>query len=730
MRFGVATPARAHLNGERAVAKTELSEEQLAGILRESNLISAAQLTRAQEKQGRTGFGLRQILVPQIPWGRIRRMLENDVTLPDGANARLGDVLAEAGWITRVQLDEARREDEETGRAAGHILFEQGVITKTQLAEAVAYHERTGVSLWRSFINLDLALPKHISDALRIYSEFPFIYRADTPFAERLVSEKIISRKEMDRLLADREERGRSLVMLLAECESVDEDRLTAALAEAFDLPVAKIDPDAIDDETIRIIPAEVIMRLQALPISVDGRHVQMALVDPTVLPSLQRMGTLVDLQFEPSIASARAVRRVIEEKVASMEGTGADDARSILLSAQAHVLGEISGDTPIAALTSAILTGAFHALATDVHLESQERGVRVRYRVDGMLHDVMSIPPSTGLGVISRLKVMSGLDIVERRRPQDGHLTFETDGRTLDMRIATVPGYLGEAVVIRIINEDTVVQGLRQLGLEAAQRSLMDTLLARPYGMIMAAGPVGSGKTTTVYSCINEVNVLERNVMTIEDPVEYRLKGTNQLQVDYRRGFDFATGLRAILRQDPDTIMVGEIRDEETAKIGIRAALTGVLVLTTLHGNDAPSAVSSLYQYDIPGFLIANAVIGVIAQRLVRKICHECRQEYTPGDEIYRQVGLDPDKQEETPFYRGRGCTHCFHTGYSGRTGVFEVMEVTDEVKDLIFRETTKEAIYRLAVEQGMETLEASGRRKILRGETTAEEFFRVVFV
>ena len=713
------------------MSNRDLNDEQLAAILRESNLISAAQLTRAQEKQQRTGYSLRQILVPQIPWGRIRLMLENDVTLPDGGPARLGDVLAGAGWITRAQLEEARREEEETGRAVGQILLEQGIVTKSQLHEAIVYHERTGVSLWRSFINLDLALPKHVSDALRTFNEFPFVYRSDdNRLAERLVDSNLISREEMDRLIGEREEQGRSLVMLLAECDAVDDAALTKVIGELFNLPVAEISPDDVDEQAILMIPAQVIIRLQVLPLSVEGRKVNVAMVDPTLLPMLQRMGTLVDIEFVPSVASAADVRRVIEEKVSQLDSIAEAEPRSILLSAQAHVLGEISGDTPIAALTSAILTGAFHAQATDIHLDSQERGIRVRYRIDGMLHDVMNIPPSTGLGVVSRLKVMSSLDIVERRRPQDGHLSFETDGRTLDMRIATVPGYLGEGVVIRIINEETVVQGLRQLGFETQQRSLVDTLLARPYGMIMAAGPVGSGKTTTVYACINQVNVLESNVMSIEDPVEYRLKGTNQLQVDYRRGFDFAGGLRAILRQDPDTIMVGEIRDEETAKIAVRASLTGVLVLTTLHGNDAPSAVSSLYQYGIPGFLISNAVIGVIAQRLVRKICPHCRQEYHPSPEIAHQAGLGVDDDEETTFYLGRGCTRCFHTGYAGRTGVFEVMEITDELKDLIFRETTKEAIYRLAVEQGMETLETSARRKILRGETTADEFFRVVFV
>jgi type IV pilus assembly protein PilB len=495
-------------------------------------------------------------------------------------------------------------------------------------------------------------------------------------------------------------------------------------------MPFVDLASQKLTDDALGALPPELILKLQVLPFAREGKKVKVALADPTAMPGLLRMAALADVEFEPYVAAADALRRGIEDHVMPRAKEAPDERQALLMALQAEAMKELSGDASIGLLTESILTGAFRARATDIHLESQERGLRVRYRIDGLLHDVMNIPPSTGLGVISRLKVMSNLDIVERRRPQDGHLTFESQGRTLDMRISTVPGYLGEGVVIRIINEETVVQGLGQLGLEPQQRSLIDTLLAKPYGMILAAGPVGSGKTTTIYACVNQVNVLEDNVLTIEDPVEYRLKGTNQLQVDYRRGFDFVTGLRAILRQDPDIIMVGEIRDEETAKIAVRAALTGVLVLSTLHGNDAASTVSSLYQYNIPGFLISNAVIGVIAQRLVRKVCPSCRKEYIPGSEVYQQVGVAGDEQGKAPFYRGLGCPRCFHTGYSGRTGVFEVMEVTDPMKELIFRETTREAILRLAVEQGMQTLKETGRRKVMRGETTVEEFFRVIFV
>jgi type II secretory ATPase GspE/PulE/Tfp pilus assembly ATPase PilB-like protein len=353
-----------------------------------------------------------------------------------------------------------------------------------------------------------------------------------------------------------------------------------------------------------------------------------------------------------------------------------------------------------------------------------------VRYRIDGVLHDVLRVPQSTTSGVITRLKVMASLDIVERRLPQDAHLTVTADERHINMRVASVPTELGQKLVLRVLDELRIITALSELGLEATQRDGVDAFLSKPYGMLLAVGPVGSGKTTTLYSCMSQLNVAGRNLMSIEDPVEYRLTGANQLQVSRRIGFDFAAGLRAILRQDPDVIMVGEVRDDETARTAVRAALTGVFVMSSVHAQDAAATIAALYNFGIPGFLVSTAVLGIVAQRLVRKICPDCRTDYTPTTALLKQLGL-PTRGKARPkaFYRGQGCEHCFHTGYYGRTGIFEVMSMSEEVKDLVFRETTREVLAQVARDLGMQTLRHSGLNRVVDGTTTVEEYFRVIW-
>jgi type IV pilus assembly protein PilB len=339
-----------------------------------------------------------------------------------------------------------------------------------------------------------------------------------------------------------------------------------------------------------------------------------------------------------------------------------------------------------------------------------------------------MNLPLDLAAPVISRLKVMANMDIIERMHAQDGHINLEISGRIQDLRLASAPTNLGEKVTIRIMDPKNVLTGLHMLGLEDKQLDQINQLIYKPYGMILATGPVGSGKTTTLYSCLNKINVPEKNVMTVEDPVEYRLRGMNQMQVDHKRSYEFADGLKAMLRQDPNVIMVGEVRDAETARIAVRASLTGVLVFSTMHANDGPGTISTLYNHGIPGFLVSSSLIGVIAQRLVRKLCQKCKEAYAPDKELLRQMKVDPD--QKVTFYRPVGCADCFNTGYYGRTGVYEIMLVEDELRDLIFRETTKEVIRQVAIDMGMQTMKVSCFNKAIQGVTSAEEYFRVVFI
>jgi type IV pilus assembly protein PilB len=390
--------------------------------------------------------------------------------------------------------------------------------------------------------------------------------------------------------------------------------------------------------------------------------------------------------------------------------------------------LQELTLTAPLPELVSQILQRAFDCRATDIHFDSQETGLRVRYRIDGQLQDILFIEPAMASAMISRLKVMSNLNIVERRHPQDGRISIMHHNRPRDLRLASFPTIYGEKLVIRIHEVLTAIVGFSHLGMSQEQASTIDRLIAQPYGAVLVAGPVGAGKTSTLYNCLERINSPLRNVMTIEDPIEHRIPGVNQTQVNSQGDMGFSEGLRAMLRQDPDVVMIGEIRDEETARIGIRAALTGVLVFSTLHGSDAPSTISNLYNFGIPGYQLSSSLLAIVSQRLIRKICPYCRVTFKADEKVIMGLELDPDEHSELQLHRGLGCPACFQTGYMGRTGVFEIMMVGEELRDLIFQQIPKDVLRRVAVDLGMRTLKQSAVDKILDGTTTVEEVYRVV--
>jgi type IV pilus assembly protein PilB len=376
--------------------------------------------------------------------------------------------------------------------------------------------------------------------------------------------------------------------------------------------------------------------------------------------------------------------------------------------------------------LVSQILERACESRATDVHFDPNETGVRIRYRIDGQLQEVLQLEPGVATPMVSRLKVMSNLNIVDRRHSQDGRITIQHSNRARDLRVATFPTSLGEKIVIRIHEEMSGAHGFDHLGMPPKQCEQLDRLIAQPYGAVLVAGPVGSGKTTTLYSCLSKVNAPTRNVMTIEDPIENRIPGANQTQVS--ADLHFSEGLRSMLRQDPDIIMIGEIRDDETARIGIRAAVTGVLVFSSVHGSDAPSTIGNLYNFGIPGYQLSNSLLAIVSQRLIRKVCPYCRISHFADFKVLTALGLDPKDHEGLTLHRGLGCPACFQTGYLGRTGIFEIMEINDQLRDLIFQQIPKDVLRRVAIDLGMQTLKQSAVDKILEGTTTVEEVFRVV--
>lgn len=379
--------------------------------------------------------------------------------------------------------------------------------------------------------------------------------------------------------------------------------------------------------------------------------------------------------------------------------------------------------------LVNTILEGAVRARATDIHIEPHTPRMRVRYRIDGLLFDVLAVPQALEMPIISRLKILANMNITERRLPQDGRIAIRLVDQEYNLRVATIPTVHGEKLVLRLLVQSSVLTGLKQLGLEPEDERRLRSLIAKPQGMILATGPVGSGKTTTLYAALNEVNVLTRNIITIEDPVEYQLVGINQLEVDTKIGLTFATGLRSILRQDADIMMVGEIRDIETATVAVRAALTGQQLFSTLHTIDAPSAITTLENFGIQPYLLSSALSGVVAQRLVRRICEACKQWYTPNPVVLRQLGLSTTVAE-VRFAYGAGCQACYHTGYRGRTGLFEILLIHETLRRLIMERASEQELKTVAIREGMNTLQQSGLKKILQGLTTPQEVMREVYL
>ena len=389
--------------------------------------------------------------------------------------------------------------------------------------------------------------------------------------------------------------------------------------------------------------------------------------------------------------------------------------------------LQEKAVSAPLSDLVTDILLRACDCEATDIHFDPQENGLRVRYRIDGQLQDILFVEQGMATPVISRLKIMSNLNIVERKHAQDGRITIVHHNRPRDLRLATFPTSVGEKIVIRIHEVLTDAQSFTQLGMTVEQGETLDRLIMQPYGAVLVAGPVGAGKTSTLYNCLERINSPTKNIMTIEDPIEHRIPGVNQAQVN-AGDFGFSEGLRAMLRQDPDVVMIGEIRDDETARIGIRAALTGVLVFSTLHGSDAPNTVSNLYNFGLAGYQLSSSLLAIVSQRLIRKICPYCRVNYHPDEKTLMALELRPEEHREMILFRGRGCPACFQTGYLGRTGIFEIMAIGEELRDLIFQQIPKDVLRNVAVELGMRTLKHSAVDKILEGVTTPEEAYRVV--
>jgi type IV pilus assembly protein PilB len=554
-------------------------------------------------------------------------------------------------------------------------------------------------------------------------------------FGELLVRKQLVTRGAILEALLAQTTKGKRLGAVLVEAGVITDRQLAETLAEQLSLPMADLRTDRPDPEAVAKVPEAVARELTAVPIRFQGSVLEVAIADPTP-ESMRLLAETTGHEIAALIAPASEITRVIDgtyRALGAIESnvrafTAGDAIRRGNPAAAAAPVAAAGAESPVIQVVNLLLAQALRDRASDLHIETQDDQVRVRFRVDGALHDVTTLPLEMGPALVSRIKIMAGMNIVERRRPQDGQTSLEVDGRALDVRVATTPTIFGEKVTMRLLDKSRPLFTGADLGMPEDTSKAWEKLVRSPFGMVVCVGPTGSGKTTTLYATLGEINSSDRNIMTIEDPVEYILPSINQIQINETAGVTFSEGLRSILRQDPDVILVGEMRDAETARIAVQSALTGHLVLSSLHATDTAAAIHRLLDMGIEAFLVASSVVALVGQRLVRRTCQSCMQPYEPSEEelaFYREAG-GPEKEK---FFVGAGCNLCANTGYQDRIGVYELLRVTPEIKRLIVGWATVEEIRRMAMSQGMRTLLQEGLNLVASDVTTISEIIRVIY-
>jgi len=553
----------------------------------------------------------------------------------------------------------------EAGERLGVLLMRAGVITERQLTDALEVHKATGSPLGRVLVDLGYATQGSILSVMAQQIGIPYI-----------------------------------------------------------DFAVTRPDANAIS-----IVPRDLAVRYTLMPVEIADGHLTVAMADPQNVLALDDLRIITGYDITPAISTKDdIVSSIAEYYTMAQTMTEQDlDASEELEGMSLEDLTEVTDEAPIVKLVNYIINKAVADRSSDIHIEPQEKDLRVRYRIDGVLHEMMRSPKSSQQAIISRFKIMADMDIAEARKPQDGHTALTIGGHKLDFRVSTLPTVYGERIVLRILRKDSIMLRLEDLGFLPSALERFESSFRKPYGAILVTGPTGSGKSTSLYAAINVLNEPTKHILTAEDPVEYRLAGVNQIQTNVKAGLTFARALRSFLRCSPDIILVGEIRDQETAKIAIESALTGHLVLSTLHTNDAAGAVTRLTEMGVEPFLVASAVDCVLAQRLARRLCKECKEEYKPPRQVLLDAGYPEDNLPDK-LWRAKGCKKCGGTGYRGRLGVHEVMLISEEIGDLTIKEATAEVIREVAIEQGMLTLKQDGLEKCRVGQTSIEEIARVI--
>ena len=555
---------------------------------------------------------------------------------------------------------------------------------------------------------------------------------------ELLVKKKIISQEQLNSALIRQKKTNLRIGEELIHSGVVSEESIISTLAELMDIPFISIRSTAIDKEVISKVPARFVTHYNFFPLNVEDESLRIAVSDPLDLYSLDEIKLMLKQPIKISLATSFEINEAIKRYY----GVGAKTmAQMVDETPHLQIISKTNGDDPAALLEAAsedpsvikfldqVIQQAVRERATDIHIEPFEDNLRVRYRIDGLLYDV-PVPAAIHhfqSSIIVRMKIMAELDIAEKRLPQDGRIQIRIDNEDFDFRISILPTAFGESIGIRILSRKQIYFTLSELGLDPKGMDILNTMIKKPHGIILVTGPTGSGKTTTLYSCLNKINAMERKIITIEDPIEYKLHGITQIQVHPKIDLSFANGLRSMLRHDPDIMMVGEIRDLETAELSIRTALTGHLVFSTLHTNDAPGAIARLLDMGIEPYLVASSLNCVIAQRLVRVICPACKHAYKGHVDLIEEFGIHREKFLGKDLYKGAGCENCKFTGYLGRTAIFEILKIDDMIKQMILDHSHSNLIKQKAISQGMQTLRLSGWEKVVSGITTPEEVMRV---
>ena len=560
--------------------------------------------------------------------------------------------------------------------------------------------------------------------------------------ADVLVEEGLLTSKQMEELLDKQKKEGTRLLKMVIEKAYVTEQDMVVAMGRVLNTPPVNLSRTPVAADVMELLPREVATNHKVLPISRFGNKLFLAMADPLNVLAIDDVKRITKLEVSPMIASEKAILDKINNLDSNRGGTMEDIIQDAQKRAEAEAdldnleisketveetnLDQLAASTeeaPVIKLANLILVQAIKDRASDIHIEPFEKMVRLRYRVDGALIDMPPPPKNLQVALSSRLKIMSSLDIAERRLPQDGRMRVRVGGRDIDLRVSFLPTVHGEKCVLRILDKSNLTASIDKLGMDAETFRQFKAAVDAPHGLLLVTGPTGSGKTTTLYSALNELNNPEYNIVTVEDPVEFQVPGINQVPVKKEIGLTFATALRSILRQDPDIVMIGEIRDTETAEIAVEAALTGHQVLSTMHCNDAPGAISRLDDMEIAPFLISSSVILACAQRLMRRICTACKEPVTYPAKMFQDLGIDPKLFDGVTLYRGRGCERCKNSGYAGRLAIIEVMTITDEIRKLVIRRASAPEIGKVAVEQGMRTLRMVALDRAREGISTLEQ-------